>query len=175
VVGHSIGGLYALELALARPDAVGGFVSLCMSGLGAPAYPDDVLAMFGELKAAARTRGVDAAKAIWSRSGWFTSGRGIPHVAALLDEYLADYSGWYWLHDSPATNLVPPALERLEQLAMPALVIDGALDLDYNHAIADILVQRLPRAELLRIPDAGHMASLERPDVINAAIARFAG
>jgi 3-oxoadipate enol-lactonase len=175
VIGHSIGALYALELALARPDAIAGLVSLCMSGLGTPSYPADVLAMFVELKAAARTHGIVAAKAIWSRSGWFTSARAIPHVAALLDQYLADYSGWYWLHDTPATNLVPPAVERLEQLAMPALVIDGALDLDYNHAIADVLVRRLPRAELLRITDAGHMASLERPDVVSAAIVRFAG
>jgi 3-oxoadipate enol-lactonase len=174
VIGHSIGGHYGLELALARPDRVTGFVSLCMSGLTSVAYPADVLAMFTELKAAARTRGVDAAKAIWSRCGWFTSARARPELAALLDRYLADYSGWYWLNDTPATNLDPPAATRLEQLAIPTLVVDGELDLDYNHAIADQLVARIPSAQLLRLPDVGHMASLEAPDTITAAIAALA-
>src|SRR5262245_21991865 len=32
-IGHSIGAHTALELALARPDRVTGFVSVCMSGL----------------------------------------------------------------------------------------------------------------------------------------------
>lgn len=175
VIGHSIGAFYALEVALMRPDAVRGLVSICMSGLGTPDYPPEIDAMFEELKLVARTRGVDVAKAIWARCGWFASARAKPELAALLDRYLADYSGWYWLHDTPATRLAPPAVERLEQLAMPALVIDGALDLDYNHAIANVLAGRLPRAELLRLPDIGHMASLEAPATITSAIARFAG
>jgi pimeloyl-ACP methyl ester carboxylesterase len=175
VVGHSIGAFYALEVALMRSEVVRGLVSICMSGLGEPDYPPDILAMFDELKVVARTQGVDAAKAIWSRCGWFTSARARPELAAELDRYLADYSGWYWLHDTPATKLEPPALEQLERLAIPALVIDGMLDLDYNHAIADVLASRLPRAELLRFHDLGHMASLEGPAAISDAIARFAG
>jgi len=175
VVGHSIGGLYGLELSLLRPDAVTGFVALCMSGLGQPEFPADVQAMFGEIKTAARTVGVDAAKTIWKQCGWFASARAQPAIAALLDRYLADYSGWYWLHDSPAINLDPPAVTRLEQLAIPTLVIDGMLDLAYNHAIADILAIRIPKTELLRLEGVGHMASLEAPDAVNAAILRLAG
>lgn len=174
VVGHSIGALYAFELALMRPAEVRGVVALCMSGLGVPPYPDDILAMFGELKTLARTVGVEAAKARWARCGWFTSGRAIPEVAARLDRYLADYSGWYWLHDTPATPLAPPVIDRLDELAASVLVIDGALDLPYNQAIAATLIERLPRAERMHLPGAGHMASLEQPAVINDAIARFA-
>lgn len=175
VIGHSIGALYGLELALLRPDVVTGFVSVCMSGLGTPDFPPDILALFPELKQLARTVGVDAAKARWREVGWFTSGRAIPEVAELMDRYLEDYSGWYWLHDSPATNLDPPAVTRLEQLAMPVLVIDGGLDLDYNHAIADVLAARILDAQLLRLPHVGHMASLEDPATISAAIAKLAG
>jgi 3-oxoadipate enol-lactonase len=170
VIGHSIGALYGLELALLRPDAVTGFVSLCMSGL-VQDYPSDVVAMFAELERLARSDRLADAKALWSRCGWFTSARAIPDVATLLDRYLADYSGWYWLHDTPATNLEPPARMRLAELAIPTLVVDGTLDLPYNHAIADQLVAEIKHARLLRLPDIGHMANLEAPATITAAIA----
>ena len=173
VVGHSIGAHYALELALLRPDVISGFVSVCMSGLTQD-YPADILAMFAELKRLARTEGLAPAKQLWSRCGWFTQARAVPAIAALLDRYLADYAGWYWLHDTPATNLDPPAVARLEQLAVPALVIDGELDLDYNHRIAGVLASRIPRAELLRLPGIGHMANLEAPDLVTSAIGQLA-
>jgi len=168
VIGHSIGAHYALEVSLLRPDAVTGLVSVCMSGLTQD-YPADIVAMFGELKRLARTQSVDAAKAVWARCGWFTQARENSAIAALLDAYLRDYTGWYWLHDTPATNLVPPAIDRLEQLAVPTLVIDGALDLDYNHRIANVLASRIRNANLLRVP-VGHMASLEAADDVTRAI-----
>lgn len=172
VIGHSIGALYALELALLRPDAITGLVSVCMSGL-VTTYPEDIEAMFVELKRLARTESLEAAKARWAACGWFTSAREIPEVKALLDDYLAGYSGWYWRNDSPATKLEPPARDQLERVAVPTLVIDGAHDLPYNHAIADELVRRIPNAALLRLP-AGHMANLERPEDVTAAIERLA-
>jgi len=173
VVGHSIGAHHALELALLRPDVVTGLVSVCMSGLSQD-YPADELAMFAELKRLARTEGVDAAKRVWARSAWFTQARAHPMLAALLDDYLADYSGWYWLHDTPATKLDPPARAQLEFLEIPTLVIDGELDLDYNHRIASELVARIPEAALLRLPEVGHMASLEAPKIVTSAIRQFA-
>ncbi len=173
VIGHSIGAHYALEVALLRPDVVTGLVSVCMSGLTQD-YPEDIVAMFGELKRLARTQSVAAARSVWARCDWFTQAREHPAIAALLDDYLRDYSGWYWLHDTPATNLAHPAIERLEQLAVPTLVIDGALDLDYNHRIARTLVSRISRAELLRLPGSGHMASLEAADAVTSAIGQHA-
>lgn len=173
VVGHSIGALYALELALLRPDAVTAFAAVCMSGLTQD-YPDDIQAMFGELKRRVRAGDLEGAKQQWARCGWFTQARAIPALAADLDRYLADYSGWYWQHDSPATNLVPPADARLEQLAIPTLVIDGELDLDYNHRIATRLAARVPHAELLRLPGIGHMANLEAPGAVTSAIGQLA-
>ncbi len=173
VAGHSIGAHYALELALLRPDVISGFVSVCMSGLTQD-YPPDIVAMFAELKRLARADDLAQAKQLWAGCAWFTQARAMPAIAALLDDYLADYSGWYWLHDTPATNLDPTAVTRLEQLCVPALVIDGELDLDYNHRIADVLARRIPRAELLRLPGIGHMANLEAPDLVTSAIGQLA-
>src|SRR6185436_20177028 len=61
VIGHSAGALYALELALARPDLVAACGLVCMGGLGDPPFPADLRALVGDLRTAALERGVDAA------------------------------------------------------------------------------------------------------------------
>lgn len=174
VVAHSIGGLYALELAVARPDLVRGVATLGMSGLGDPPFTEDIRAMLGAVRHAARTEGLAAAKAIWAGCGWFRSARAVPEVAALLDEILADHGGWGWLNDSPAVNLDPPVRARLGEITAPALIVDGGLDLDYNHATAESLARGIPRATLLRLPGAGHMANLEDPASVDRALTELA-
>ena len=68
-IGHSIGAHQTLELALSRPDLVAGWASVGMSGLGGIPFPEDVMKMFGALREAARTEGVEAAKTIGVEPG----------------------------------------------------------------------------------------------------------
>jgi len=173
-IGHSIGAHQMLELALARPDLVVGLVSVCMSGLAGIPFPDDVTKMFGEIRSAARSQSVDEAKRIWAKAGWFASAREDPTIARELDRMLDDYSGWHWTNDNPVRNLEPSAAERLESLRIPTLVVLGERDLPYNHAIAEALVRRAPDVTSLFLSDAGHMASMEAPEPVSAAIAELA-
>ncbi|AMO22624.1 alpha/beta fold hydrolase [Ramlibacter solisilvae] len=174
VVGHSSGGLYALELALARPEQVAACGLICAGiGAGAP-FPADLQLLVAQLRSAAAERGVDAAKAIWRSCSLFAPLRGIPAARDEFDAMIADYSGWYWLHGSPAGNLAPPVHERLESIAVPALVVDGGRDHAYNNAIADVLAARIPGATRLRLPQAGHMASMEEPAAVTRALAELA-
>jgi pimeloyl-ACP methyl ester carboxylesterase len=146
-----------------------------MSGLGVPSFPPDLVAMFSEVRRAAAERGVDAAREIWRAGGWFAPARErSPQVRADLDAILDDYSGWYWLHQNPSTNLVPPALEQLGSLKMPVLVIDGERDLDYNHAVATELAARIADVRLVRLSGVGHMAPMEDPALVTPELERFA-
>ena len=173
-VGHSIGAHQLLELALARPKLVVGFVAVALSGLASVPFPDDVKAMFGAIRKAANEEGIDVAKAIWSRAGWFASARENATLARELDELLAGYSGWHWTHDNPAQNLAPPAAERLFELSIPTLVVTGARDLPYNGTVGERLVGAIPRARRLHLEHAGHMTNMEAPDEMNGAIAALA-
>lgn len=170
VVGHSSGGLYALELALARPALVAG-LALLSSGLGGGApFPADLLALVTDLRTTATERGIEAARAIWRECVLFAPAREIPSVRDELDAMLTEYNGWYWLHGSPSANLTPPVHERLESIVVPTLVVDGGRDHAYNHAIADTLATRIPGAILLRLPHTGHMPSMEDPAAVTHAL-----
>jgi pimeloyl-ACP methyl ester carboxylesterase len=173
-VGHSIGGHQTLELALDRPDLVAGWVSICTAGLASVPFPDDISRMLAEIRRRAGAGDLDAARAIWSHCPWFAPARERPALAAELDRIFAGYSGWHWTHRNPARDLEPPAAARLGELRAPALVITGGRDLGYNAAIGDALCAAIPDASALRLPRAGHMASIEEPAGVNDAIAEFA-
>lgn len=174
LVGHSSGGLYSLELALARPELVAG-LALISSGIGSGVpFPADLVALVTSLRTTATERGIDATKLVWRDCILFAAAREIPAVRNELDSILDDYNGWYWLHGSPSTNLAPPVHERLESIAAPTIVVDGGRDHPHNNAIADTLVARIPGATLLRLPHVGHMPSMEDAPTITRAIEALA-
>lgn len=67
----------------------------------------------------------------------------------------------------------PDVTSRLSELDVPTLVLcgehDGIVPLAEMHDIA----VKLPRAKFVEIKDAGHMAPLEQPAAVNAAIRAF--
>ena len=65
-----------------------------------------------------------------------------------------------------------PVLDDLSDLRAPALLIAGALDRAYcDHAEA--MAARLPHAQTVVIPDAGHAVHLERPEAFSETVGEF--
>ncbi|WP_433195378.1 alpha/beta fold hydrolase [Nocardia sp. CA-107356] len=69
------------------------------------------------------------------------------------------------LHDESA------ALPTLADL--PVLVLGGAHDVVIPFRNSRALVRELPNSELIRLDDAAHMAHLQFPDIVNAALDRL--
>jgi pimeloyl-ACP methyl ester carboxylesterase len=64
-------------------------------------------------------------------------------------------------------------MERLGEIAVPALVVVGALDELTPPRYARTLQERIPDAKLVEVADAGHNVMLERPQQVTRAIAAF--
>lgn len=69
----------------------------------------------------------------------------------------------------------PDSTALLASIAVPALVVVGEEDVLTPPANAEELHRGLRESKLVRIPRAGHLSSLERPDAFNAALASFLG
>jgi pimeloyl-ACP methyl ester carboxylesterase len=63
--------------------------------------------------------------------------------------------------------------DLLPQIAVPTLLIWGELDERSPVSIAHELEDAIPDAELVVIPGAGHLSSLQKPDVVNQALREF--
>jgi pimeloyl-ACP methyl ester carboxylesterase len=71
---------------------------------------------------------------------------------------------------SPETVLTAAGLE-LGALGMPALVVWGARDPYIPARFGEAYASALPDAQLLELPDAGHVPWLDRPDVVDRVVA----
>jgi pimeloyl-ACP methyl ester carboxylesterase len=73
----------------------------------------------------------------------------------------------------PPEPLTPPAVERLEQLAAPTLVVVGALDQPDILRAGEQLARRIPAARPALLPATAHLASLEQPNAFNTLMLDF--
>lgn len=71
----------------------------------------------------------------------------------------------------PSINRV--TLEKLAALPMPLLLISGDADLYIPHPVALKLADRIKRAELVLVENAGHAVFWERPEEFNRAVLDF--
>ena len=174
LVGASLGGRIALDLALDRPAAVrsvallGAVVSGFEPDLPPPPRWDRVVAAgrTGDLDALA-----DAEARMWLADPDGTRlPEGVLELVRTMDRIAlaGETSG------AAEERPVPvPAVDRLGRLDRPVLVVDGALDLDEIRAAADLLAARLPRVERVRLPGAAHLPALELPDVVAELLGGF--
>ncbi len=66
----------------------------------------------------------------------------------------------------------PPVIDELASIDLPALVIVGEKDEPYLRA-SEVMATRLPRAEKVTIPGAGHIVNIEASDAFDAAVLKF--
>jgi 3-oxoadipate enol-lactonase len=168
VVGASGGGRVALEFASRWPVRVTALALLCSALPGHP--PSDALRAFGDREDALLAAGdVDRAVRLnvdtWVGPAASADTRSL--VTAMqrhaFDVQLAGPDDVAEEH----TEITLPAVD------MPALVVSGAHDLVDFREIAVLLADRLPTARLVELDWAGHLPSLERPELMNPLLTGF--
>ena len=180
VVGHSLGGLVVLRLALRRPEAVEAVVLAGAAGLSiGNVWGRNLLSVFttvrpGRLAARFRSR-VSRSSLLRRVVFGFVS---VADPAGLTDEAVEGFLGAQLLHTDVGSAW--QALRRddprqeLEAVRCPVLVLWGAEDVQLPLDDAFEYTRRL-RARLRVIPGCGHLLIGERPDACADAIDSFLG
>jgi pimeloyl-ACP methyl ester carboxylesterase len=177
VVGSSFGGRIALDLALASPDLVER-LALLDAAVAGWEFSEEVEAGWDEEEAALERGDLEAAAEANLRL-WLDRGRPAgtvdPEVRELVRRMvLRSFELQLPVGDAAvATWMEPPALERLEAVLAPTLVVVGAHDVPDMLAIAEVLAERIPDARLETIPGAAHLPSLEQPETVNRLLLDF--
>jgi pimeloyl-ACP methyl ester carboxylesterase len=177
VVGSSFGGRIALDLALASPELVERLV-LVAPGVGGWEFSDEVEAGWTAEEDALAEGDLDAATES-NLSLWLDRGRPTGAVDPAVRELvgamvLRSFELQLPVGDAAVpTWAEPPALERLEAVLAPTLVVVGEDDVQDMREIAQHLAERIPDARLEVVPGAAHLPSLEQPAVFNRLLLEF--
>jgi 3-oxoadipate enol-lactonase len=177
IVGSSLGGRIALELAVARPELAAALV-LVDAGLRGMDWSPELVA-YGEAEDEAVRRGdLDAATELNLRT-WVDGPRRRPEqvdasvraaVGRMQREALA-LQAPHW--DVDEVPLVPSLRERLAEVAVPTLVVVGEEDVEDIRQAARLLATTIPGARAATIEAAAHLPSLEQPEAFDAVVLPF--
>ncbi|HZP58356.1 MAG TPA: alpha/beta fold hydrolase [Dehalococcoidia bacterium] len=178
VIGASMGGMIAQELALRRPERVRSLVLACTT----PGGPHS----------ASYERMVERAQEAQAIESLEIAPERMQEMMLELftPEFIASPSASFmqWVG---ASLQYPPSLEglraqldavaahdtydRLPQIAAPTLVIAGDADTLVDARNAPILAARIPGAELRLFPKLRHGFTAEQPEQVNAVLLDFLG
>ena len=172
VVGCSFGGRIALELAVTRPELVEKLV-LVGAGLGSWEWSEQARAGFAEEEDAIERGDLPAAAAAQARM-WLAEDAS-DDVRALTEEMtLRSYELQIPVDEQvTATWPEPPAIDRLDDVTAPTLVVVGSEDVPDILAIAELLAAGIPGARKEVVDGAGHLPGLERPGELNRLLLEF--
>jgi 3-oxoadipate enol-lactonase len=177
LVGVSLGGRVALEVALAAPERVEALV-LVGSGLPGHDWSEQMRAIWEEEESAARAGDLDRAVEVSLRA-WVDGPRRSPEdVDADVRARVAEmqrriYELQLGVEDDEEELLVEDLPERLGEITAPTLVLVGEEDQPDIQAIAERLAREIPGARRSTIANTAHVPSMERPREFDELVLPF--
>lgn len=178
LVGASMGGEVALQVALAAPDRVTALALLCPA-LGIESWSAEVREAWATEETALEAGDLDAAVAVnlrfWVDGPNRAAGSAPADVRALVAQMQRRAFELQLPVDGQVDQreLVSDVATRLAELELPALILDGEHDNADFRAIAHRLATELPGARAATIGGAAHVPSLEQPEAVEAVLLPF--
>jgi len=167
ILGHSLGAMISLELSLQRPELLNKMV--IYGGCPDGALPDRFESFESSIDQI-RGDGFEptAANII---ANWFQRGKNdpmYPQAVAAGTQTDAEHAIAHIKTWDPWK-----ARQRLSQIKTSALIICGAADRATHPDLSIEMWRKISGAQLAIVPDAGHAAHLECPDIFNQIVERF--
>ena len=186
VFGHSAGGFVALHLALKYPSFAGGLI-LCASSPTTASLDDDGGTVAPPLASRASPEALAAAARIFSGeitsetiglfftevAPYYAAPANMDRVPQLLDLCSADIGMMrHFMHDiAPSYDV----RSRLQEIAVPALVLFGRYDWVCPPRAGRFLAKNIPRSTLVEFSASGHFLFMEESKEFCSVVREFVG
>lgn len=176
LMGLSLGGRIAADFAIAYPERTGKLV-LVSPGLSGYRFDSPESrgsnAAIGQAWMAADWDGVvDAFMAAWTVGPRRTPEQVDPEVLNLVRRMAASPVRLQ-LNGEQLSELDPPAVDRLAEIAAPTLALLGDEDMPGIHDIVGKIGDQVPNVRVVVFPGAAHMINLEQPKRFMTEVLRY--
>ncbi len=173
LLGCSVGGATIIDFALEHPEMTTS-LTLVSSALGGYQFQGDMPKPLQDLTTALQAKDLDQAAELAVRI-WIDGPHRTPNqVDAHIRERGREMSRTALLNAFVAEEpLEPPAIERLHEVAVPALVIVGNLNDASIATIGDLLTTRIAGSRKAIISGAAHLPNMDKPEEFNREVLAF--
>ncbi len=164
VLGTSLGGMVAQELALTSPESVDRLVLVSTTAGGSQSFPMPEQTV--KLMASGATLRQFVENALAPEPDPELTERILRHreaTAQPLDAWLAQ----------AAAGAGFDALDRIDKIAAPTLVLHGTEDAVVDSRNTAVLAHRIPDARVELFPGGGHLCFWEQPDRFVSVVSEF--
>lgn len=185
VLGVSMGGMIAQELALRHPESVSALVLACTFPEPDATVEDRRSFMVGQLGGQVSTDGeisIDVASlnpllfvqqmlpTVFNPEFIRTD---LPKLMQVFAGALQHGFSMEAILGQVAAVMGHRATDRLHRIGVPTLVLTGDADRLVAPSNSDVLAREIPGAKLVKIPGGSHGFNFETPEVFNAAVLDF--
>jgi 3-oxoadipate enol-lactonase len=178
LIGGSLGGRVALEVAVSQPERIEKLVLMDPGGPGGD-WSEETQAGWEEEDAALDRGDIDAAVEVNLRMWVDGPHRSPSEVDADVRALVGEMQRRAFELQLPVAEtareepLVPDLADRVGEVQAPTLILTGDEDRDDMQALANKLAKAIPNAQRTSIPRAAHIPSLERPDEFDKIVLEF--
>ncbi|QPH55506.1 alpha/beta fold hydrolase [Pontivivens ytuae] len=171
IAGLSMGGMVAMQVMATAPERVTG---ACLIATDPTPARNKEKAWRAEQQAAVRAQGLGTFIDTFSNAFFAHDPEVAARLGAPVRAMMADTPEAIYRRQSTALDTRPDLRPAMAACPVPTQIVVGSEDRicppKLHHALADTM----PDATLTVIEGCGHLASLERADIVSAAIARIA-
>jgi 3-oxoadipate enol-lactonase len=173
VLGYSMGGMIAQEMALTYPEKVNGLILVatdCGISLRIKAKPEFSRLFSEMIRLGTNEAKKAAACCLFAKQTFETRPDIIQRYTEVSLRFPASQKtfGRQW-----AAITQHDACNRLAKISSPTLVITGSEDELIPPANAKVMAQRIPVAQMISIDGGGHQFLIEQPEAFNEAVISF--
>jgi pimeloyl-ACP methyl ester carboxylesterase len=164
LVGTSLGGMVAQELALVAPERVDKVVLACTTPGGEGAFP------LPERTVELMTRGATLREFVENALAPDPDPEIVERILVHREATAQPLEAW---SAQAAAGAAFDAFDRIDRIAAPTLVLHGTEDGVVDPRNSTLLAQRIPDARVQLFPGAGHLFFWEQPDLFVDVVTEF--
>lgn len=171
-IGHSIGGMIGMRLALAHPEAIESLVLIATAArLDPPQLREQAWPLWKMFRAGHREDIVDVAFQLLFAAATFKNQPEL--IGHYRNQVIHIQDGEGIFQAVSAVFNRTDISDQIGEIKTPTLVIAGKEDLLAAPAESEVIASRIPNARLAIIEDASHMLVVEKPREVAQMIGEF--
>jgi pimeloyl-ACP methyl ester carboxylesterase len=175
LVGHSMGGVIAMDFALHYPERV---LALILPEGGSRfkgVWDSDPEALY-QLKLPwikLKLEGIQAGQNAFLQIPMIQISLKNKIAENIIRKMTLESPGWKWQLSNKQTPYVPDSIGQLKKLRMPALLMYGELSPTMYYIAMKTFAEYMPNSKLVSLKNASHCLNLENPDDFNSLVMSF--